>query len=338
MKESKEFNETALVPKGFEEIDFPITNKLVFALVMQHPEICRKLIDRIIPDRKVKEVRLHDKPITVDSMTEVSIITGIANHGIRLDVLFEEDDTWFDIEMQTGAYDHIPKRTRYYHSLMDQAYLKTGMAYEKLAPQYVIFICTFDPVSWENPSDPDSTYNPGLPIYRFRMLEDKNHLPLGDLSYTILVNTKAKQDDMPDELRSFCNYVNKLGLDETDEMVSEIHDQVVVLNRNEKARGVFMTLDEWIKEEAYYRSIELSKEAREKALIEGRAEGLAEGRAEGLAEGRAEGLAEGRAEGELIGSLQTLCGFVKDGIISYEDAVLKAPDPVAFEKMYKEIK
>ena len=166
------------------------------------------------------------------------------------------------------------------------------------------------------------------------MLEDKNHLPLGDLSYTILVNTKAKQDDMPDELRSFCNYVNKLGLDETDEMVSEIHDQVVVLNRNEKARGVFMTLDEWIKEEAYYRSIELSKElskeAREKALIEGRAEGLAEGRAEGLA--------EGRAEGELIGSLQTLCGFVKDGIISYEDALLKAPDPAAFEKMYKEIK
>ena len=82
----------------------------------------------------------------------------------------------------------------------------------------------------------------------------------------------------------------------------------------------------WIKEEAYYRSIELSKElskeAREKALIEGRAEGLA----------------EGRAEGELIGSLQTLCGFVKDGIISYEDALLKAPDHVAFEKMYKEIK
>lgn len=31
-----------------------------------------------------------------------TILTGIVSKNVRLDVLFEGDDTWYDIEMQTG--------------------------------------------------------------------------------------------------------------------------------------------------------------------------------------------------------------------------------------------
>ena len=291
---------------GFEGIIYPITNKVVFPLVMQDTSLCRKLIERIFPDRKVRDLRLHGDPLTLSTVYEKTIFTGVTTHGVRLDVLFEDADTWYDIEMQTGSREHIPKRSRYYHSLMDQAYLKTSQPYSQLNPQYVIFICTFDPK------------DTGRAVYRFQMMESDSGLNLDDLSYTILLNTKASPDNTPEELRGFFDYVNQLGIDSSDELVSEIHDHVVGINNDEKWRYVIMTFDEYLDER----------------YEEGKVEGIAEGQAIGRAEGRA----EGRTEGEAIGQIKTLISFVKDGIISYEAALEKADSKELFEQKYAEAK
>ena len=59
--------------------------------------------------------------------------------SVRLDVLFEGDQSWYDIEFQSENTDDIPKRSRYYHSMIDTHILEPGEAYAKLRPCYVIF-------------------------------------------------------------------------------------------------------------------------------------------------------------------------------------------------------
>ena len=44
----------------YHELTF--TNDYVFAEVMKNEELCRQLLQRILPDRKIRELRLCDEP------------------------------------------------------------------------------------------------------------------------------------------------------------------------------------------------------------------------------------------------------------------------------------
>ena len=76
--------------------------------------------------------------------------------GIRLDVYVSDPDRVFDIEIQTSIPPSLPKRTRYYQSLMDVDNLLRGQSYAELKASCVIFICTQDP------------FGECLPVYTFR--------------------------------------------------------------------------------------------------------------------------------------------------------------------------
>ena len=137
----------------------PYTNRLMFPLVMSDPDVCRKFIERVIPDRKIREIRplrnmdweeeeeklgASDSP-GVNTTYEATLIAHPLSKSVRLDVLFEDEDNWYDIEMQMSYHDDIPKRCRLYHSEMDLANLAPGQGYGELKSHYVIFICSFDP-------------------------------------------------------------------------------------------------------------------------------------------------------------------------------------------------
>lgn len=106
--------------------------------------LLKELLERIMPDRKIRELRLCD-----GSNTELqkTIITGIITKNVRLDVLFEDDNTWFDIEIQTSSDIDLPLRGRYYSSAMYIDQIKQGTKYRQLKHSYVIFICTLLSVS-----------------------------------------------------------------------------------------------------------------------------------------------------------------------------------------------
>ena len=62
------------------------------------------------------------------------------------DVYVEDDqNTVFNLEMQTSDNRNLPKRMRYYQGVIDLNILQKGQDYTKLKKSYVIFICTFDP-------------------------------------------------------------------------------------------------------------------------------------------------------------------------------------------------
>ncbi|TDP58462.1 Rpn family recombination-promoting nuclease/putative transposase [Aminicella lysinilytica] len=188
MKEEKVISKSQGTASEDNIIEFPITNDIVFNLVMQDPEISRQLLERIFPDKKIGEIRLineddedvmpvADKNKLFDITTQYVIENGISAKGIRLDVFMIDDNEWYDIEMQCGYDIDLPKRSRYYHSAVDVAMLHKGEGYNHLKPSYVIFICTFD------------LFGEDMPVYQFEMLcKNKTDLKLGDETCTIILN------------------------------------------------------------------------------------------------------------------------------------------------------
>lgn len=174
-------------------------NAVVFAEVMKDPEICRRLIERILPGKKVKELRFVKEEdefenahtvreiLVKEPETEKTITVGLYAKSIRLDVLFEGENEWYNIEMQVEDERDSPKRSRYYHAVEDVIGLKPGQPYNALKPGYVIFICMFD------------LFKLGAPIYEFEMYDVKKGLKLNDEQVTIFLNGTCCEN-VPEEL------------------------------------------------------------------------------------------------------------------------------------------
>ncbi|MBR4862197.1 MAG: Rpn family recombination-promoting nuclease/putative transposase [Firmicutes bacterium] len=214
------------------------TEQLMFAIVMRDAELCKELVNRIIPDRRVREVRFSENPVMdalarsiadedsekpgdsrsfgwMSAETEKVVIPALLSKSVRFDALFEDEDAWFDIEMQVDWEADMPLRIRYYQASKTITSLETGDEYRKLKPGYVIFICLFD------------CFGLGEAVYRFQSLEENLYLPLGDKQFTIILNLKCPEEKVPEKLRSFYQYVNHedAGEDEFTCRIKELVDR-----------------------------------------------------------------------------------------------------------------
>ena len=98
--------------------------------------MCKPLLENIL-NIKITDIVYVDYEETIQ-MTAKS-------KGIRLDIYVEDDDnTVFNLEMQTTTYKELPKRSRYYQGIIDLNMIEKGESYDILKESYVIFICTFD--------------------------------------------------------------------------------------------------------------------------------------------------------------------------------------------------
>ena len=213
----------------------------MFAIVMHDPIACRGLIEKLFPDRKVKaiyfpgkngEQEVADAKEVLKHYTEEvekTIITGLESKSVRLDVLFEDDEAIYDIELQLEREEEIPKRSRYYHTAMARNALRKGEPYGKLKRSYVIFVCCFDAFGMDEP------------IYE---MYDKNlQLNLNDGSSTIILNTKCSKEKIPEELAAFYAFVDSGRVDENDMLVKYLDKRVEEANNDEEVDRI-MTLEE----------------------------------------------------------------------------------------------
>lgn len=114
-----------------------IDNDFLFGKVMQDPELCKELLQRILPDLKIDHVEYPQ--------LRKGIKPDVDAKSVRLDVYVkDEKGTVYDIEMQVTDTKEFPKRTRYYQSMIDLQMIDKGQPYKKLKPSYIIFICPFD--------------------------------------------------------------------------------------------------------------------------------------------------------------------------------------------------
>ena len=234
----------ALRIKPYQDLTF--TDDFMFCNILQNnPDICKELIELLLA-RKVSSIRMAENQRIIDITPD--------GKGVRLDVYFEDDDTVYDIEMQTRNHRNIPKRTRYYQGIVDLNQIQAGADYCDLKGSYIIFINTFD------------MYGHGFPIYTFEYFcrEDKS-IPMRDEAIKVFVNATSKQTNMSSELRSFLDYLVS-GLP-CSELTGRIESKV------ERARSN----DDW--EVSYMTLADKYKEMFEDGKEEGLAEGLAKGEA-----------------------------------------------------------
>ena len=152
--------------------------------------------------------------------------------GIRLDVYVSDPERIFDIEIQTSIPPSLPKRTRYYQSLMDVDNLLRGQSYAELKESYVIFICTQDP------------FGKGLPVYEFRnVCTADGTLFLDDKSYKVFYNVGAYGKEDEPELSALLEYLCERRA--TSGFTQHIDELVEKAKRNEKFRSWYMSLNIW---------------------------------------------------------------------------------------------
>ncbi|MDO5786849.1 MAG: Rpn family recombination-promoting nuclease/putative transposase [Phascolarctobacterium sp.] len=249
-----------------------ISNDYMFKEVMKSNKgLCKILVGSIM-QQEIEDI--------VYIETEKTLQPYYDSRGIRLDVILaDENHTRYNLEMQArnviskAGVALLPKRTRYYQSVIDMDMLKKGQDFDQLNPLVLIFICTFD------------FYNEGRYVYTFksRCLENLE-LELANDVTVKLVNAKGKHGKVNTLLKNFLQYVitNK----PVDDFTKDVERQVWAVKNDKKAREEYMVLQAKIREHEIV------------AFEAGEAQGLAKGLAEGEAKGRAEGLAVGEAKGE----------------------------------------
>ena len=205
---------------AWEELQ--ISNDFIFGKIMQDPKLCKELLQRILPGLKIDRIEYPE--------TQKAVRPDIDAKSVRFDAYVEDGKgTVYDIEMQVGTSKELPKRTRYYQSLLDMQMIDKGEPYKKLKPSYIIFICPFD------------QFGMGRHIYTFENIckEDKS-VSLKDGTTKIFLNAKGTMDDVSPELKAFLDYV--AGKKPADPFVDELEEAVKNARKNREWRHEYMTL------------------------------------------------------------------------------------------------
>lgn len=233
----------AMKMKKYEELE--LRDDFMFSRIMSNPKFVKPLLETIL-GVKIRKI--------VYPQTQKTIDLSLQAKGIRLDVYVEDDqNTVFNLEMQTSDGANLPKRMRYYQGMIDLNILDKGQDYTTLKKSYVIFICTFDP------------FGEGRHIYTFcNTCQENTALTLDDDAVKIILSTKGTMDDVSPEMKRILDYIDGKGA--SDKFTEELEEAVRSARQNERWRLDYMTLEY----EYRQRYLEGKEEEREEGRAEGR--------------------------------------------------------------------
>ena len=266
----------AMKMKKYEELE--LRDDFMFSRIMSNPKFVKPLLETIL-GVKIRKI--------VYPQTQKTIDLSLRAKGIRLDVYVEDDqNTVFNLEMQTSDNRNLPKRMRYYQGVIDLNILQKGQDYTKLKKSYVIFICTFDP------------FGEGRHIYTFcNICQENTALTLDDDAVKIILSTKGTMDDVSPEMKRILDYIDGKGA--SDEYTKQLEEAVRSARQNERWRLDYMTLEY----EYRQRYLEGKEEGREDEYQQRYEEGLKEGEETGIAKTNERSIRKLYKRGESIASI-----------------------------------
>ena len=277
--------------KSYEELQF--TDDFMFGKVMEDRELCRDVLECLLQE-----------PVGTlqDVQTEQSFQYTSDGKPIRLDVYTKDKKATYDAEMQNLNHKRaknleLPKRVRFYQSMIDVDFLSKGNSYRLLPEGKVLFLCTFDP------------FGLGLPQYTFENRCVQNlDLPLYDGTQKFFYNCTAPVNDLPEPLRALYEFI-AMGK-ATNLLTKRIESAIEKARQNEKWRSEYMK--EWI----------LFDDARTEGFQAGLEQGLEQGISQ-AAEQEHKAREEERSKGILL--------FIQDKL---EDGVDKDTILRKLERLY----
>ena len=206
---------------SYEELRF--TDDFMFGKVMEDKELCRQVLECLL-EHPVGELQ--------DVQPEREFRYTMDGKPIRLDVYTKSRDTVYDAEMQNLNHKSVkdlelPRRSRFYQSMMDGDYLQKGVSYRKLPEGKILFICTFDP------------FGKGQARYIFEnRCETEPELLLQDGTMKIFYNCTARTEQLSENVRALYEYI--LTGTGNDRLTRKIEAAVEKARCNEKWRSEYM--------------------------------------------------------------------------------------------------
>ena len=213
---------------AWEELTF--ANNFMFCKIMEtEPEICRHLLEMLL---HVKIERL-EMPHSEHTMQEIPDAK-----SVRFDVYTQDGKRIFDLEIQTTDNPNLPKRARYYQSIIDMDNLSRGENYSRLKDTYVIFLCLEDPLKQN------------LPVYFFENIfrdDDGNEIKLNDGAYKVFFNASEYAKIKDGEEKSFFRFLVNQSAES--DFTRFIEEKVSIARKNMTWRHQYMTWQQTIDEE-----------------------------------------------------------------------------------------
>ena len=199
-----------------------IANDFLFGKIMRNPRLCKKLLERILPELEIDRIEYPELQKTIREDVDA--------RSVRLDVYVRDGKgVVYNIEMQAVNTRELPKRSRYYQSMVDLQLMDKNQSYKELNHSYIIFICLTD------------IFGYGHHIYTFENLcKEEDGLSLGDGTKKIFLNASGEKGDVSPQLKAFLDYV--AGRSSEDEFVKELEEAVREAKRNREWRHEYMTL------------------------------------------------------------------------------------------------
>ncbi len=218
-------------------------NFLFRTMLMQEDvaeEFCRILLKTFLGRevRKVKVIPQKEIP---------GIDTNL--HGIRMDAYIEaiSGSDAIDADIIPDIYDiepnkiyekeTLPRRIRYYHSLIDAQLLASGMSYEKLPNVVTIFVLPYDP------------FGKNRMVYTFQnqCVED-DAVAYDDGASNIILYTKGTQGNPSQELQDMLHYIERTTADNiTNQEIDNVHRLVDKVKSRKEVDLSYMKSWEWDK-------------------------------------------------------------------------------------------
>ena len=188
--------------RKLEELN--LMDDFLFNAMLTHPETSEKFTQKILKvlfDREFKNLKVSAQKFYVGMNTDL--------RGARLDVCIEGDCVDIEENDIPSVYDvepdqnnkmrditTFPKRSRFYHAIIDSRSLKSGEDFGKLKQVYVVFICNYDPFG----------YDRVLYTIRNHCLEEPE-MEYDDGTETLVLYTRGTKGTISEELRQFLNYM-----------------------------------------------------------------------------------------------------------------------------------
>ena len=223
----------------------------VFGKIMEDKETCKRFIEQTL-DIKIRDLVYLEKQKTLDPAIDVK--------GIRLDVYVEDDqNTVYNIEIQSANRGSLPKRSRYYQSVMDVESLNRGSVYQELQKSFVIFVCSFDP------------FGKKYMKYTFdNRCQEVSNLSFEDGTTKIFLNTKGKIYNVSKELQDALRYLEKPRQDvkameiRYQELLQEGRIEGRAEGRNDREMEIVLgMIEEGASDEMILKYLKISKERLE---------------------------------------------------------------------------
>ena len=275
-----------MIFKSIDELTF--TDDFMFGTVMRNPEICKSILETLL-NIQIEKLEYPE--------LQKSISTYYESKGVRLDVYVKDSDKVFDIEIQNNSGISLPKRMRYYQSMVDIDSLLKGQDYSELKESFIIFICNFDP------------FHQDLPCYTFKNLciQDKN-LELCDETTKIIFNSSAYNKEKNLELSAFLKYINtKIP---TNDFTKKLNNLVEESKINNKFRNDYLAMNLH------------DRDIIKKALAEGEVLGIQKGISQGAEQAKIETAKEALKNNISIEMISKITGLSLEKITELQKEII----------------